>query len=220
LPPPTAGPTNALPWEEREKRGFLQSLFDTMGLFVSRPAEAWARTRERGDFTSPLLFGTVVSWFSLALQKILSAAIAIPLLPGVFGRRLGSMGGLGGFGLVLHVILLPFFIVIGLFIAAAILHFCCLIVGALAGSQSGFEGSYRAMAYSQVSSLAAIVPVVGPFVAIVWWIVLAVMGVQRLHRTTQGKAVAAVLIPMAVCCAGLALLGALVGAAIFSRMGH
>jgi hypothetical protein len=128
------------------------------------------------------------------------------------------MGGLGGFGLVLHVILLPVFIVIGLFIAAAILHFCCLIVGALTGSQSGFEGSFRAMAYSQVSSLAAIIPVAGPFVAVVWWIVLTVMGVQRLHRTTQGKAVAAVLIPIVVCCAGLALLGALVGAAIFSRM--
>jgi hypothetical protein len=116
------------------------------------------------------------------------------------------------------VILLPVFIVIGLFIAAAILHFCCLIVGALAGSQSGFEGSFRAMAYSQVSSLAAIIPVAGPFVAVVWWIVLTVIGVQRLRRTTQGKAVAAVLIPIAVCCVGMALLGALVGAAIFTRM--
>jgi hypothetical protein len=193
-------------------------LFDTMGLFVSRPAEAWARTREQGDLASPLLFGVLVGWFSLALHRIIFATVAMPLFPGAWGRRFGMMGGLGGIGLVMHLILLPIFLVVGLFIVAAVLHFCCLIVGALTNSQSGFEGTFRVVGYSQISSLAAVVPVVGGLIACVWWVVLTVMGVQRLHRTTQGKAIAAVLIPLVVCCAGAAILLTLVGAAIFSRM--
>jgi hypothetical protein len=130
------------------------------------------------------------------------------------------MGGFAGVGIIPHIILLPFVIAIGLFIVAAIIHFFCLIVGALAGSPSGLEGSFRVAAYSQVSSLAAIIPIVGHFIAIVWWVVLTVMGIQRLHRTTQGKAIAAVLIPIVFCCGGLLILGLLVGAAFFTRMAH
>ncbi|HEX7254009.1 MAG TPA: hypothetical protein VF376_14095, partial [Thermoanaerobaculia bacterium] len=108
----------------------------------------------------------------------------------------------------------------GLFVFAAILHFCCLIVGALTASPSGFEGTFRVVSYSHVSSLAAIVPVVGWLAALVWWVILAVLGIQRLHRTTQGKAIGAVLIPIFVCCGMIAIIMALVGAAIFTRMHH
>jgi hypothetical protein len=113
-------------------------------------------------------------------------------------------------------IVAPFVIVIGLFIGAAILHFCCMLVGALGNSRSGFEGSLRAVCYSEASSLASIIPAVGPLIAIVWWIVLAVQGVERLHQTSSGKAVAAVLIPVVVCCGGLLLIVLAAGAAFLS----
>ncbi|HTD51890.1 MAG TPA: YIP1 family protein [Thermoanaerobaculia bacterium] len=219
-PPPPSPGAAGLPWEERDRRGFFPSLLDTMGLFVSRPAEAWARTRLTGDLGSPLLFGVLVSWFSLALHRVLIAAIAMPILPGFLGRRFGMMAPLAGVGIITHIILLPFVIAIGLFLVTAILHFCCLIVGALTGTPSGFEGSFRVVAYAQVANLAAVIPIVGHFIAFVWWVVLAVMGIQRLHQTTQGKAIAAVLIPIVVCCGSLLFLGMLVGAAFLTRMAH
>jgi len=216
-PPPASGAAGGLPWEEREKRGFFQSLSDTMGLFVSRPAEAWARTRESGDFLSPFLFGTLVAWFSFVIHRLVGRIFTLPMLPGSFGRRLGAMEGYTAVGFFLHVILSPIFIAIALFVAAAILHVCCLIVGALAASRSGFEGTFRVVAYSEIASLAGIIPVVGGVIAIIWWIVLAVMGVQRLHRTSQGKALAAVFIPIILCCGGIFLLGILAGAAFLMR---
>src|SRR6266542_3106443 len=179
VPPEPVPPPNPLPWEARETRGLLPSFFDTLGLLVTRPTEAWARMRESGDSTSPLLFGTAVCWLSMALHSVLFSLIAM-----------------------------------------AILHFCCMLVGALQNSRSGFEGSLRAVCYSEVSSLASVIPVVGGLIAIVWWIVLAVQGVERLHRTTSGKAVAAVLIPVVVCCGGLLLIGLVVGAAILGRFGR
>jgi hypothetical protein len=220
VPPGPVPPPNPLPWEAREARGLLPSFFDTLGLLVSRPAEAWERMRESGDSTSPLLFGIAVCWLSTAVQGILFRLIPMPVLPGAFGRRFGAMSGVGGAGLAVRLIVAPFVIAIGLFLGAAILHFCCMLVGALQNSRSGFEGSLRAVCYSEVSSLASIIPVVGGLIAIVWWIVLATQGIVRLHRTTSGKATAAVLIPVVVCCGGLVLIALAVGAAVFSRFGH
>jgi len=177
--------------------------------------------RESGDSTSPLLFGTAVCWLSIALQSVLFRLIPTPMLPGFLGRRFETLAQFrGGGALAVRLIVAPFVIAIALFIGAAILHLCCMLVGALENSRSGFEGSLRAVCYSEVSSLASVIPVVGGLIAVVWWIVLALQGVERLHRTTSGKAAAAVLIPVVVCCGGLLLIGLAVGAAFLSRFGH
>jgi hypothetical protein len=220
--PPSVSPVTVapLPWEARDTRGFLPALFDTLGLFLSRPSEAWARTRESGDIGSPLLFAVLISWGASIIQWLIGRVITVPALPGYFGRRFGAMGGYGDPRFVVGLILAPIFVVIGLFIVAAVLHVCCLIVGALTGSRAGFEGTFRVVAYSDAAHIASIVPVIGPPVAAIWGIVLAIMGITRLHRTTQGKAIAAVLIPVILCCGGLLLLGLIAGAALFSRFGR
>jgi hypothetical protein len=219
-PGPVPPPTNPLPWEARETRGLLPSFFDTLGLLVSRPAEAWGRMREKGDSTSPILFGVAVCWLSMAVQSVLLRFVAMPMLPPFLERHFGRWSSFGGAGLIARLIISPFFFAIGLFIGAAILHLCCMMVGALQNSQSGFEGSLRAVCYSEVSSLASIIPVVGGLIAVIWWIVLAVQGIERLHKTTSGKAAAAVLIPVVVCCGGLLLIGLVVGAAALSHFGR
>ena len=221
VPPGPVPPPNPLPWEARETRGLLPSFFDTLGLIVTRPAEAWARMRQSGDSTSPLLFGTAICWLSMALQGILLRLIPAAMLPGFLERRFGTLSRFGGMGLAVRLIVAPFVIVIALFLGAAILHLCCMLVGALENSRSGFEGTLRVVCYSEVSSLASIIPAVGALIGIVWWIVLAVQGVERLHQTTSAKAVTAVLIPVVVCCGGLVMLFLIVGAAFLSgRVGH
>ena len=221
VPPGPVPPPNPLPWETRETRGLLPSFFDTLTLLISRPSEAWARMRERGDTTSPLLFGIAICWLSTALQSVLFRVIARPMMPDVITRRFPMLAGWGGGGsLIVKLIVSPFVIAIGLFIGAALLHLCCMLVGALQNSQSGFEGSLRAVCYSEVSSLAGVIPVVGGVIAVVWWIVLAIQGVERLHRTTSGKAAAAVLIPVVVCCGGILLIALAAGAAFFATRGH
>jgi hypothetical protein len=218
VPPESTLSVNPLPWEARQTRGAFPAFIDTLGLFFSHPAEAWARTRESGDLSSPLLFGTIVAWLSFAVQALLRRFIMLPtMLPGSLGRRLGALEGYSRVGIVFHLIFAPVFIVIALFIGAAILHVCCLITGALSTSFSGFEGSFRAVAYSEVSALAGVIPVVGGFLAVIWWIVLAVMGIQRMHRTTQGKAIVAVLIPVVFCCGALVVLVLAAGTAFLMR---
>ncbi len=216
LPPVTVAP---LPWEARDTRGFLPALFDTLGLFWSRPSEAWARTRESGDIGSPLIFAVLVSWVSAIIQAVTMRVLNLPALPGRWGR-FGAMQGQGRPGLVVTIILAPIFVMIALFIVSLILHVCCLIVGALANSRAGLEGTLRVVAYSDSAHIASVVPFIGPLIAVVWWIVLAVMGISRIHHTTQGKAITAIVIPLVLCCGGVALLAMLAGAAYFSRFGR
>jgi hypothetical protein len=215
LPPPVV----PLPWEARDTRGFLPALFDTLGLFWSRPAEAWARTRESGDIGSPLIFAVLVAWVSIIIQTVTMRILNIPALPGRWGRS-GMMQSHGMAGLIGTIILAPILVMIGLFIASLILHVCCLIVGALTNSRAGLEGTLRVVAYSDAAHIASVVPFIGPVIAVVWWIVLAVMGICRIHHTTQGKAILAIVIPFVVCCGGAAMLAMLAGAAFLSRFAH
>ncbi len=223
-PPPSAPAANPLPWEARASRGILEAFLDTWGMFLSRPQEAWNRAKESGDLASPLLFGLVTGWIALFLQKAIATLITIPMVPGMLGRRFPMldrlpMGRLAGGGLILHAILSPILIFIGLFVGAAVLHVCCMLAGVLTTSKSGFEGTFRVVAYSEATYIAAVVPVVGGLVALVWWVVVAVLGLQRMHRTTSGRAVVAIVIPIVLCCVIGIVIAVLLGAALFMH-GH
>ena len=98
-----------------------------------------------------------------------------------------------GFGsFLVSIILAPIFAAIGLFIGAGILH---LLVMLIVGSRnSGFEGTFRVSAYSSVTSLVSWIPVIG-WIASLYGIYLAIMGIREVHNTSTGKAAIVVLIP-------------------------
>ena len=112
--------------------------------------------------------------------------------------------------LVMTIVISPFFLAIGLFVWSGILHLCVLLVGADSESDAGFEGTFRAVSYSTVAQLAQVIPVVGGIIATIWGIGLTVIGLSRLHKTTEGRALFAVLISVTLCCIcliGVAVMG-------------
>jgi hypothetical protein len=203
LPPVSTPDGGTLPWEQRPRLDPVHAFVETVKLFVTRPDEAWRMTPERGGFESPLLFGLIVSFLGAAVSFVYRWIFVSPwvrMFPGAMYRRWGwAMGRRpAGCAIVAWPFGAAFGILIGLFIVTAILHLFVLIVGAARGSASGFEGSFRVVSYSAISSLAQVIPIFGGLIAFVWWIVLAVKGVVRMHRTTPGRALAAVLVPMAL----------------------
>ena len=212
-PPPGASRAGSLPWET-EAIG-LNSLVETAKLFIMAPANAWSRTPEKGDIVKPLLFSVVLGWIGIIFNSVYSMFISaswVNMMPAQYRRFMIPAAG----GTILRMILAPVFFAIGLFIAAAVYHVCFMIVGALSSSTSGFEGTFRVVSYSGVANLAHLVPFAGGLIAAVWYFVLMVMGAVALHRTTQGKAVAGVLIPIVLCCGCVALAIAFGAAALFS----
>jgi hypothetical protein len=226
-PPPFPGgyapQPNALPWEDRPRVGFADALVDTIRLFATKPSEAWSRTREKGDIAQPLLFAICVGWIGAAFNAVYGLMFGqawLRWLPADVRHQMAGFLVASAGGTALQICLAPIGVVIGLFIGAAILHVCFLIVGALSNSTAGFEGTVRVVGYSWVTQLAQIIPVFGGLVAAVWSLVLAVMGAQALHKSSQGKAVMGVLLPVLLCC-GCALIGLIVGgAALMSAFGR
>ncbi len=223
-PPGGAAPSLApLPWEDRPRIGFADAFVDTIRLFVTRPAEAWSRTREKGDIGQPLFFAICVGWIGIIFNSVyglLFGQVWLRFLPFEYRERMGAMmAGTMGWTIA-QIVLAPLFVLLGLFIGSAILHVCFLVVGALSNSTAGFEGTIRIVGYSWVAQLAHVIPVFGGLLALVFSLILSVMGAQALHRSTQGKAILGVLLPIVLCC-GCVVVGLIVGgAALFHAFGR
>ena len=82
-----------------------------------------------------------------------------------------------------------------LILATLVVHLCLMIFG---GANQGLEASLKGMAYSQAAYIWSAVPLVGPWVAFVWWIVCATVALKNFHRTTTTKSLFAVLTPILV----------------------
>jgi hypothetical protein len=101
---------------------------------------------------------------------------------------------------VLGVIFVP----ISLAIWSGILHLCLLLVG---GAREGYQATFRVVSYSAVTSIFNAVPFVGSLASL-WGLVLTVIGLREIHKTTTGRAVGALAIPL-----GIVLVIILIGAA-------
>jgi hypothetical protein len=219
--PPLAGGTpppggERLPWEERDRLGFVEALIQTIRLLVTDPSNAFSRLRADGDLTSPILFGLILSWAGVLLSQVwqlMFGGLLGSMMSGMEGLE-GAFGPSGAGGIIGTLFVWPVIFVVFLFISAGILHLCLMIVGATADSPTGFEGTLKVVSYSQVAGVASIVPLVGGFLFAIWALILEVIGSALVHRTTQGRALMGVLIPVLVCCTCGILVAVLFGAMI------
>ena len=218
-PPSPPGPQGN-PWERRAELGVGNGFIEAVKLFAVSPGEAFGQTLRRGDYGSPLFFAIIVGWIGIAIGQIwemmMGASILSMLPPEVRGYVPFAAGSASG--LILSIVFAPVWIIVALFLWGAILHLCLVIVGGLEKSQAGFEGSFRVVAYATLAQLANLIPVAGSVISLIWSIFLAVIGVQRLHDTTQGKAVIAVLIPIVLCCVCVGVAISLVGAGMMAML--
>jgi hypothetical protein len=200
---------SGLPWEHRRERGLISAFVETLVMVLTRPAEAFTVMKREGGLGEPLLYaviggslGGIVSFlFSLGLQSI-----------GLFADKHDTFTAMAGMGIgsVAFIILLPLFVIVGLFIGSAVVHVCLMIVG---GANQPFETTYRVVAFTQGSTgVLQMIPVCGGAIAGIWALVCNCIGLARAHQTDTGRAVLAVLLPLIVCCGGVIVVAIMFGA--------
>jgi hypothetical protein len=205
-PPPQPGATSAaetpaarsgLPWEHRQERGFLNAFIETLAMVLTKPDLAFRTMKTEGGLGEPLIYALIGGCVGGIVSLLLSLGLQSM---GLFaGQRdaFTAMAGIG-IGMIGLIVLVPVFIVIGLFIGAAIVHLCLMIVG---GANKSFETTFRVLAFSQGSTgPLQVIPVCGGLIAFVWALVVDCIGLARAHETSTGRAVLAVLLPLIVCC--------------------
>jgi hypothetical protein len=171
-------------------------------MVLTKPGEAFTVMKREGGLGEPLIYaliggclgGIVSLLFSLGLKSV-----------GFFADHdtFAAMGGMG-VGSAAFIVLIPLFIVIGLFIGGAIVHLCLMIVG---GANQSFETTFRVIAFSQGSTgPLQMIPICGGLIAGVWALICNCIGLARAHETDTGRAVLAVFLPLIVCCGGVLLI--------------
>ena len=222
-PPPSGPPPSAaqppLPWEQPGYPA-LEAIYETAKLVLTAPSQAFARVSITGDIGRPLLYAVIFGWIGVVANQAYSIALR--------GAMSSFMSGLPGYnsrlGLALPtafsvgvMIAAPIFVLIGIFIWSAIVHLFLMIFG---GANTGFAATLRVMCYAATVQIVQVVPMCGGVVAGIWALVLEIIGLAIVHRTTQGKSALAVLVPIALCCACIALVFAVAGAAIMAAISH
>jgi hypothetical protein len=204
--PTTSGA--GLPWEHREQLGFWKAYVDTVVTVLTKPGEAFAMMKTEGDMTGPLLFALIGGCAGIIVSVLVQLALHSI---GFMADRQSAMFGIGMVGIwsLAYILFAPVLVAIGVFIGSGILHLCLMIVG---GAKKSFETTFRVVCFTSGSTyLLSMIPFCGGMIAMVWNIVVEIIGLARAHETETGKAVMAVLLPIIVCCGGFILLAILGG---------
>jgi hypothetical protein len=212
-----AAPGVGLPWEHRAQLGFVKAWFDTVSLLITKPSEAFAMMRPEGGLMDPLLFGLIGGCAGGIVSIIFQGLFQS--IPGIAGRNdaFNSLGIGVGVILLIYAVLMPLLVTVGMFIGAAILHLCLMLVG---GANRSFETTFRVVGFTAgAANLFSMIPICGGIIALVYHIVLECIGLSRAHPTTTGKALMAIFLPMIVCCGLIVLLVVVLGGfgAVFNR---
>ncbi|MEY2550955.1 MAG: hypothetical protein QOG12_1099 [Verrucomicrobiota bacterium] len=204
---PTAG--TGLPWENRQQIGLVKAWLDTVSLLIAKPSEAFTMMRPEGGMMDPLLFG-LIGGCAGSIVSILFQAL-LRFIPGFGGRDdLFNMFGISQWVfLVIYAVLSPLFVLMGLFLAGALLHVCLMLVG---GANRPFETTFRVVCFTAgAANLFSMIPMCGGLIAAVYNVVLECIGLSRAHQTTTGKALMAIFLPLIVCCGVAIILGIVLG---------
>jgi len=223
-PPPPAGTppgpqAQPLPWEQPGYPA-LEGLYETAKLVLTSPSEAFARMSLTGTLGRPLTYAIIFGWIGIIANQVYNIALRSAMrgfLSALPGYNPKMMFGLSTFMSVGLMIVAPVFILIGIFVWSAIVHLFLMLVG---GANTGFSSTVRTVCYAGSVQVLQVVPLCGGMIAGLWALVLYIIGLAIAHRTTQGKAALAVLLPLVLCCVCVAIVAIAFGAAIMAAFGH
>ena len=189
------------PWDDRSNIGFFRALFDTWVESIFHPTKFFSSMPVKGGYGGPLLYGFVVGEIAVLFGLFWQGMF---MMMGTLGEMYDQFEAMrmGMASLVIAVLLSPVFVIIGYFIAAAVLHLCLFIVG---GARRDFEATFRVICYAAGANLFNVIPFCGGLVAWLWNATLNVIGVREAHEISTSRALLAYCLPAIVCCGFLAL---------------
>ncbi len=193
-----AGDFQPTPWEQRATLGFFSAFFKTLRLSLFHPGDLFGKMRV--DNTKGTLSFYWINFAALFFPGILWNILFAPItLRNLSPIRLSSAGieiivTIAGI-LMIWAILAP----VALYVHAAVIHLGTLLFNC---SKNGFNATLRSVAYASSTNWFNMIPICGFFIAYIWNLVLIVVGICKTQRTSVGRAVGAVVLPIFIlaCC--------------------
>ncbi|MEE9555289.1 MAG: YIP1 family protein [candidate division Zixibacteria bacterium] len=224
-PPPTETPAQTeeqaepkyVAWEDKENLGFFQGLLNTWKDSVFSPDSFFSKLPYRGGIGSPLLYALIVSWIGIAIEQVWSLLFSGMIYDVIseyapYEDFMFATGLQTGFSFMYVVFVAPILVIFSLFVTSGILHLIMLIFG---WAKRDFEATFRAIAYAHGPILFYAIPMCGGLIGIIWTIVLSIIGLKHMQKTTGGKAALVYFLPIILCCCVVIALILIFGAALF-----
>lgn len=191
-----------LPWDERETLGLWRAWWRTCVMLMSNPTQALSTAEPDAPLGSSVLFALLSG--VVAYGPTLAVMVPLAALGGALEEGTAARAGMAvgvASGAMLFYLLLALFLQLGgaLFIPA-LDHLGLMMLGA---NPRSYTVTVRAHALSTAPQLLGLFPFCSFWVYFVWSLVLRVLTNMHLHKTSAGKATAAVLLPVLLFCGGL-----------------
>jgi hypothetical protein len=183
----------AFPWPPSEGESVIGAFADTWKGAALTPTRFFSAMPEHGTLGSALLY-----YLPLGIAVAGASLFWTVTLTGTGPEReavLGEMPLGGAMNPLLEFALSPVILLLSLFIAAGVTHGMLKLFG---GANRSFSFTTRVFAFAYSPQIFALVPFVGTVVGFVWMVGVAVLGLRAGHRTSLGRVLAAVLIPVTV----------------------
>jgi len=191
-----------LPWDERATVGLWRAWWRTSVQMISSPGLALSTAEPDAPLGSSLLFALLSTVVGFAPSMLAYLLLLVPML--ALGAKRASLGE----GAVIVPMVVLFYVVLILaFQMGAVLFIAGLehvALMALGAQPKSYSVTVRAYALSMGPSLLGLLPFCSLYVFPLWSVVLRVVANMALHKTTAGKATAAVLLPIVLLCGGVA----------------
>jgi hypothetical protein len=166
----------------------VNSFVDAVRRIVFQPTAFFAGLPRQGNLLNPLVFALICIEISVILVGLLTFVDVPGGITWLFGVRedQGFLAFLGG------LVIAPLAGTVGIFLTALVTHL--LVVLVVGSGHSGFGSTFRIVAYSSVTGLVGWIPFVG-WLASLYRLYLATVGIREMHATTTGRALLVVLLP-------------------------
>jgi hypothetical protein len=166
----------------------VNSFVDVVRRVVFQPAAFFAGLPRQGSLLNPLVFALIC----IEISVILVGLLTFIDVPGGITSLFGARGNQGFLAFVGGLVLAPIAGAVGVFLTALVTHLLVMVV--VGSGHSGFGATFRIIAYSSVTSLVGWIPFIG-WIASLYRLYLATVGIREMHGTTTGKALLVVLLP-------------------------
>jgi len=192
------------PWERRAELGVVSAWLQTLKAVITGPSGFFERLDKTEQSNAclfiPIINQTIVATASFVWGLLFAGMIAAATGDGKspLAAMLFVQGGMG----VVAIVVAPLAAVIGVYVGAGLTH---LFLAVTKKATAPFQQTMRCWCYASSPGIFGVVPIVGA-IAGLWSIVVQIIAIMKLHRTSGGIATLAVLwwLLLAGCCGAIA----------------
>lgn len=205
-----------LPWDERESLGLWRAWWRTAVLMISSPNVSLATAAPDAALGSSVGFASLSALVGLVPTFLVGTPLLV--LMQSFSPERAAVPNMALFlvlGMLVYLAITFAFTLGSMFFISGLEHATLKLLGAKPRS---FTVTVRAHALAMSPYLLGVIPFCSFYVYPLWAMVLRIMALMHLHKTSAGKAAAAVILPVLLLCGGfIGLYGAVIALAMGLR---